>query len=90
MSRIGNSSQEIEALSQELEAKHGSRFSRQVVAEELDVHPETVKRWCREGRIGCLRYGPRSVKVEASTLAEFIVESRVGAWRPSLGREEVA
>ena len=86
MSRIGSSSQEIKALSQELEAKHGSRFSRQVVAEELDVHPETVMRG-REGRIGCLRYGPRSVKVETSTLAEFIVESRVGANRPIFGKE---
>ena len=87
MSRIGSSSQEIKALSQELEAKHGSRFSRQVVVEELDVHPETVMRWGREGRIGCLRHGPRSVKVEASTLAEFIVESRVGANRPIFGKE---
>ncbi len=65
-----------EALAKELSDKHGSRFSRKVAAEELDVHPETVKRWCRNGRLTCLRYGPRSVKIEAAALARFIVDSR--------------
>lgn len=65
-----------EALAQGLSDKYGSRFSRKIAARELDVHPETVKRWCREGKLPCVRYGPRSVKIEAEALAQFIVESR--------------
>lgn len=72
----GKISTSAEALTKELSEKHGSRFSRKVAARELDVHPETVKRWCREGRLECVRYGPRSVKIEARTLARFITESR--------------
>jgi len=35
----------------------------QEVAEELRVHPWTVRRWIREGKIKAIRYGHRTVRI---------------------------
>ena len=67
---------EVEALTKELEDKHGAMFSRQTAAVAMDLHPETIKRWCREGRVRCIRLSPRSIKIEARELARLIAESR--------------
>ena len=68
---------EVEALTKELEIKHGAMFSRQTAAVEMNLHPETIKRWNRIGRLPCVRLSERSVKIEARELAKLIAGCRV-------------
>src|SRR3954452_23179206 len=41
------------------------------VAERLGVQPTTVHRWCREGRMTCLKPG-KSWRIRASSLEAFL------------------
>lgn len=46
------------------------------VAERLQVHPLTVKRWVREGKLKVLRFGARTVRIEPAELYRFMREYR--------------
>lgn len=41
------------------------------VADRLRVHPHTVRRWCREGRLRCFRAG-HTVRIPADALTEAL------------------
>ncbi len=42
------------------------------VAHAVGVHPETVRRWVRDGSLACERVGPaRLIRVRMSVLARF-------------------
>src|SRR6188472_4438097 len=45
-------------------------FGVEAVAARLGVQPTTVHRWCREGRLACLKPG-KSWRVRASSLETF-------------------
>lgn len=44
------------------------------VAEKLSVHPSTVRRWIREGKIESIRFG-RDYKIPEEALEKFIRDS---------------
>lgn len=46
------------------------------VAERLRVHPHTVRRWCREGRLRCFRSG-HTVRIPADALTEALRTGRL-------------
>jgi excisionase family DNA binding protein len=48
-------------------------FGVEAVAARLGVQPTTVHRWCREGRLACLKPG-KSWRVRASSLETFLRE----------------
>jgi DNA invertase Pin-like site-specific DNA recombinase len=61
------------------------RYNVNAVARMLDVHPTTVERWCREGRVDGVKGGPGKgwwVKIPSEGLEEF--KSGIRRW-PSKG-----
>ena len=38
------------------------------VAQELQVHPHTVRRWIRQGKLKVLRFGHRTVRITQEEL----------------------
>jgi hypothetical protein len=55
----------------------GRRFiKKSEVAGALDVSGETVKRWCRSGKLKCVRLGPNTLSFDVCDVAEFMA-SRV-------------
>lgn len=44
------------------------------VAEELQVHPETVKRWIQEKKLGRVRIGYRTIRILRSDIDKFIMD----------------
>lgn len=48
------------------------------VAECLHVSPKTVRKWAREGRLGCIRVSQRVILFEASDIESFERECRHG------------
>ena len=44
------------------------------VADMLQVHPQTVQRWIREGRLDAYRVGDRLLRVTVNAVEEFLRE----------------
>jgi len=42
------------------------------VAEWARVHPKTVFRWIREGRLEAIQFGPRTFRVPEDAIAKFL------------------
>ncbi len=42
------------------------------VAEWARVHPKTVYRWIREGRLEAIQFGPRTFRVPEDAIAQFL------------------
>jgi excisionase family DNA binding protein len=59
-------------------------YSVQQVADQLGVHPETVRRLIHGGGLEAVRVG-RVLRVEASALDGFLVRQRVKPTRPATG-----
>jgi excisionase family DNA binding protein len=52
-------------------------FTVNEIAEQLKVHPSTVKRWLREGKLGGLLLGDRAGwRISQEDLDRFIEEQR--------------
>ena len=45
------------------------------VAEQLGVHPKTVRRWAEAGRLSLVRLGPRSIRFYQSEVDELIAKN---------------
>jgi excisionase family DNA binding protein len=45
----------------------------------LGVHVQTVYIWLRDGKLGCVRLSPRTVRVTEDQLAAFLAEHSVKA-----------
>ena len=50
-------------------------LTRQDVAEKLAVHPDTIRRWTREGRLKCVRFGARAVRYRLKDVLAFEARS---------------
>ena len=60
------------------------------VAEWARVHPKTVYRWIREGRLEAIQFGPRTFRVPEDAIGKFLNKNGYGtsvAVRKSTGRE---
>ena len=42
------------------------------VAEWARVHPKTVYRWIREGRLEAIQFGPRTFRVPEDAIVQFL------------------
>ncbi len=42
-------------------------------AKRCDVHPQTIRRWIKEGVLQGYRVGPRNLRVRTSDLASVVV-----------------
>ena len=42
------------------------------VAESLQVHSETVKKWVQEGKLGAVKIGYRTIRILQSDIDKFI------------------
>ena len=51
------------------------------VAEWARVHPKTVYRWIREGRLEAIQFGPRTFRVPEDAIAQFLRQT--GYEKPS-------
>lgn len=49
-------------------------ISLQRAARLLDVHEDTLKRWCKRGKIELIRVGPRLLRVPRSEIARLRAE----------------
>jgi len=49
-----------------------SLLSLQQAAEILDVHPVTLVRWEKEGKISLVHLGPRSIRITQDEVTRFI------------------
>jgi len=49
----------------------------QEIAEVLKVHPATVRRWIRAGRLKAIRPGTRNYRVARADFEAFIKERRI-------------
>lgn len=58
------------------ESGSGSLFSVRQVADQLGVHPETVRRLIHDGRLEAVRIG-RVLRIDASELDGFLARQRV-------------
>ncbi|MCP4288662.1 MAG: helix-turn-helix domain-containing protein [Gammaproteobacteria bacterium] len=47
----------------------------QDVAQWAQVHPKSVYRWIKTGRLYAIQLGPRTYRVPASAVAEFLKEA---------------
>lgn len=47
------------------------------IAEALNVHPVTVRRWIKEGRLKAIRPGSRNYRVAKSDFEAFLKERRI-------------
>ncbi len=54
----------------------GSLYSVREVADQLGVHPETVRRLIHDGRLDAVRIG-RVLRIHASELERFLARQRV-------------
>jgi excisionase family DNA binding protein len=50
-------------------------------AEKLGVNEDTINRWRRIGRLGCVTTGPRYVRFTEAHINAFIFENSVSAGR---------
>ncbi len=48
------------------------------VAEWARVHPKTIYRWIREGRLEAIQFGPRTFRVPEDAIAQFLISIRNG------------
>ena len=51
------------------------------VAEWARVHPKTVYRWIREGRLEAIQFGPRTFRVPEDAIVQFLHQA--GYEKPS-------
>ncbi|MDI6822540.1 MAG: helix-turn-helix domain-containing protein [Actinomycetota bacterium] len=49
------------------------------VAQILNINPETVRLYARQGKLSCYRFGPRCVRFAAEDVEEFKERFRVEA-----------
>lgn len=49
------------------------------VAEILNINPETVRLYARQGKLACYRFGPRCVRFAAEDVEKFKERFRVEA-----------
>ena len=42
------------------------------VAEWARVHPKTVYRWIREGRLEAIQFGPRTFRIPEDAVSQFL------------------
>lgn len=59
----------------------GTLYSVRQVADQLGVHPETVRRLIHDGRIEAVRVG-RVLRIDAGELGGFLARQRVKPDRP--------
>jgi len=61
------------------------------VAEWARVHPKTVYRWIREGRLEAIQFGPRTFRVPEDPIGKFLNKNGYGkstGFLNSNGREQ--
>lgn len=61
------------------------------VAEWARVHPKTVYRWIREGRLEAIQFGPRTFRVPEDAISKFLNKNGYGKSadvHKSTGREQ--
>ena len=61
------------------------------VAEWARVHPKTVYRWIREGRLEAIQFGPRTFRVPEDAIGKFLNKNGYGKSadvHKSTGREQ--
>jgi len=46
------------------------------IAEKLNVHPRTIRRWIREGRLRAIQPGPRTYRIAKEDFESFLEERR--------------
>jgi excisionase family DNA binding protein len=59
-----------------LEVDSASLYSVREVADQLGVHPETVRRLIHDGRLDAVRVG-RLLRVEGQAFAGFVARQRI-------------
>jgi excisionase family DNA binding protein len=59
----------------------GTLYSVRQVADQLGVHPETVRRLIHDGRLQAVRIG-RVLRIDGSELDRFLARQRVKPARP--------
>ncbi len=57
------------------------------VAEWARVHPKTVYRWIREGRLEAIQFGPRTFRVPEDAVSQFLRKCGYGDV-PGLHRDD--
>jgi excisionase family DNA binding protein len=60
----------------------GALYSVRQVADQLGVHPETIRRLIHDGRLEAVRIG-RVLRIESGELDGFLARQRVKPERPS-------
>ena len=58
-------------------------FSVRQVADQLGVHPETIRRLIHGGRLDAVRVG-RVLRVDSAAVAQFVARQRIKPFRPQL------
>ena len=61
------------------------------VAEWARIHPKTVYRWIREGRLEAIQFGPRTFRVPEDAIGKFLNKNGYGKSadvHKSIGREQ--
>ena len=56
------------------------------VAEWARVHPKTVYRWIREGKLEAIQFGPRTFRIPEDTLDKFL---RATGWNEKTARRKI-
>jgi excisionase family DNA binding protein len=54
-------------------------FSVESLSRVLDVKPDTLRKWCREGRLEHVRLGDRLIRIPARAVAGLIREEPSGS-----------
>ena len=60
------------------------------IAEWARVHPKTVYRWIKDGKIDAIQFGPRTFRIPENTIRHFLITEgyiRKGSIRVAIKRE---
>ena len=57
------------------------------VAEWARVHPKTVYRWIKDGRLEAIQFGPRTFRILEDAVVQFLRQT--GCAQPSLSRKNI-
>jgi len=55
------------------------------VAEWARVHPKTVYRWIKDGRLEAIQFGPRTFRIPEDAVVQFLHQT--GCAQPALSRK---